>query len=100
MSVYIIASYDITNPAGYEPYVPGVIPLLQKHNAQILVADYAPQTLEGEARGVNIVLRFESEAAALAWYNDPDYDSVKKVRLDSSSQGTLTLARRFVPPEA
>ena len=32
MSAYIIASYDISDDAGYEPYVPGIIPLLQKHN--------------------------------------------------------------------
>ena len=98
MSVYIIATYDITDPEGYEPYVPGVIPLLQKHGVEILVADYEPKTLEGESRGVNVVLRFESEEAAMAWYHDPDYEPVKKIRLDSSSRGTLTLAKQFVPP--
>ena len=51
---------------------PGVIPLLQKHGVEILVADYEPKTLEGESRGVNVVLRFESEEAAMAWYHDPD----------------------------
>ena len=77
---------------------PGVIPLLQKHGVEILVADYEPKTLEGESRGVNVVLRFESEEAAMAWYHDPDYEPVKKIRLDSSSRGTLTLAKQFVPP--
>lgn len=98
MSAYIIATYDITDPVGYEPYVPAVIPLLQKHNAEILVADYEARGLEGEVRGVNVVLRFESEEAALAWYNDPDYESVKKTRVDSTSHGTVTLAKQFVPP--
>lgn len=98
MSAYIIASYDITDPTGYGPYVPGVIPLLLKHGAEILVADYEAKALEGEARGVNVVLRFESEEAALAWYNDPDYGPVKKIRLGSSAKGTAILAKQFVPP--
>lgn len=98
MSAYIIVSYDITDTEGYGPYVPGVIPLLQKHNAEILVADYGAKGLEGEARGVNVVLRFSSEEVALAWYNDPDYDAVKKTRLDSTSNGTAVLAKQFVMP--
>ncbi len=98
MSVYFIASYDIEDPAVYEGYVPGVRPLLQKHSAEILVADYEAKTIEGQGRGVNVVLKFESEAAAMNWYNDPDYGPVKKIRLDSTTNGTLILAKQFVPP--
>ena len=72
--------------------------MLLKHGAEILVADYEAKALEGEARGVNVVLRFESEKAALAWYNDPDYGPVKKIRLDSTGKGTAILAKQFVPP--
>jgi len=98
MSVYVIASYDIENPEGYEGYVPGVRPLLQKHSAEILVADYEAKTIEGQGRGVNVVLKFESEAAAMNWYNDPDYGPVKQIRLDSTTSGTMILAKQFVPP--
>ena len=98
MSVYIIASYDIKDPKVYEDYVPGVVPLLQKHGAEILVADYDAETLEGQGRGVNVVLKFESEEAALNWYNDPDYGPVKKIRLDSTENGSLILAKQFVMP--
>lgn len=35
MSVYIIASYDIQDAAGYEGYVPGVLPLLEKHGVEV-----------------------------------------------------------------
>jgi uncharacterized protein (DUF1330 family) len=47
MSVYVIASYDIVDPKGYEGYVPGVMPLLQKHGAEVLAADYEAKALEG-----------------------------------------------------
>ena len=98
MSVYFIASYDIDDPEVYEGYVPGVRPLLQKHGAEVLVADYEAKTIEGQGRGVNVVLKFESEAAAMNWYNDPDYGPVKKIRLDSTTNGTLILAKQLVPP--
>ncbi len=98
MSVYFIVSFDIDDPKAYESYVPGVIPLLQKHGAEILVADYEATSIEGEGRGVNVVLRFESEEAAMKWYNDPDYEPVKKIRLDTTSNGTAVLAKQFVPP--
>jgi uncharacterized protein (DUF1330 family) len=100
MSAYIIASYDIADPKVYEGYVPGVVPLLQKHGAEILVAEYDAKPLEGERRGVYVVLRFDSEEAALAWYNDPAYEPVRKIRLDSSANGNLVLAKQFAPPSS
>ena len=43
MAVYVIATYDIADPKAYEPYVPQVMPLLAKHGAEILVADFGAQ---------------------------------------------------------
>ena len=100
MSAYIIASYDIADAKGYEGYVPGVVPLLQKHGAEILVASYDAQALEGDRHDVYVVLKFASEEAALAWYNDPAYTPVKKIRLDSSANGNFALAKAFAPPSA
>lgn len=48
-----------------------MMPILQKYHPQILVADYACKALEGESRGVNVVIKFESEEALMAFYNDP-----------------------------
>jgi uncharacterized protein (DUF1330 family) len=98
MSVYVIVSYDIEDPKQFEPYIPGVMPLLQKHGAEILVADFEAKTIEGQGRGVNVVLKFESEAAAMSWYDDPAYTPVKKIRLDSTANGTAVLAKQFVLP--
>ena len=98
MAVYFIVSYDIDDPEGYKAYVPGVVPLLQKHNAEILVADYEAKTVEGQGRGVNVVIRFESEEAAMNWYNDPDYEPVKQIRLDTTTNGMVMLAKHFVLP--
>jgi uncharacterized protein (DUF1330 family) len=98
VSAYIIAIYDIADAEAYEGYVPGVRPLLQKHGAEVLVADYATQALEGEKRSVCVVLKFASEQAALAWYNDPAYAPVKKIRVESSRDTNIVLAKEFVRP--
>ena len=41
MTAYFIASYRITDPAGYEPYVPAVIPTFPAYQCEVLAADYA-----------------------------------------------------------
>lgn len=100
MAVYVIVGYDIADPKGYEGYVPGVVPLLQKHGAEILAADYESQTLEGEPRKVNVVLKFPSEEAARNWYSDPAYGPVRQIRLGSTSGGFAVITKEFTPPEA
>ena len=98
MAAYFIVSFDITDAEAYEDYPPGVIPLLEKHGAEILVADYEARAIEGEARGVNVVLRFETEEAAMNWYNDPEYAPVKQLRFDTTANTTVHLAKEFVMP--
>ena len=95
MAAYLIVSYDIEDPVGYEGYVPGVLPLLEKHGAEILVADYDARTLEGVGRGVNVVIKFASEEKAMAFYDDPEYAPVKGIRIKSSVNGTAVLAKEF-----
>jgi uncharacterized protein (DUF1330 family) len=98
MAVYLIVGYDITDPKGYEGYVPGIVPLLQKHGAEVLAADYESEVLEGEARKVNVVLKFSSEEAARNFYNDPAYIPVRQIRLDSTQGGYVVMAKEFKAP--
>ena len=100
MSVYFIVSYDVVDPEGFESYVPRVMPLLEKHGAEVLVADTDARLFEGEKRSAYVVLRFDTEEAALGWYNDPDYEPVRKIRLDSSDNGNAVLAKQFEPPSS
>jgi uncharacterized protein (DUF1330 family) len=99
MSAYVIVSYDIVDPAGFEGYVPAVMPLLEKHGAEVLVGSFDAKALEGEASGVHVVLRFPSEEAALAWYNDPAYGPVKQIRFRSTANARMALASGFEPPQ-
>jgi uncharacterized protein (DUF1330 family) len=98
MTAYLIASYRITDPTGYEPYVPAVVPQLMASNCEILVADYASQPVEGAPGDVTVVLKFESKAAAMAWYDSPEYQAIIHLRTDHS-EGSMVLVDQWTPPE-
>ena len=100
MAVYITVNLDIVDRAIYDEYVAAVIPLLEKHNAEIAAADYMAKTLEGTPRDVCVILRFPSEAAAMDWYTDPDYELLKKMRFSATDNATLMLGKAFEPVPA
>jgi uncharacterized protein (DUF1330 family) len=97
MAVYFVASYDIADPVTFQAYVTQVQAFIQKYGAEVLVADTESQPLEGEARHVTVVLKFASEEAARGFYDDPEYGPVKQIRLDSTRNGHIVLAKEFVP---
>ena len=97
MSAYFIASYRITDPAGYEHYLPAVMPTLQTAGCEVLAADYASQAIEGSPGEVTVNLKFVSKAAALAWYGSPEYQAIKHLRTDHS-EGTAVLVEQWSPP--
>jgi uncharacterized protein (DUF1330 family) len=97
MSAYMVFSYTITNPEGYQSYPPATMPTLRVHGAEVLVADYASEPKEGSPGQVTVVLRFESKEAALAWYDSADYQAAKKLRTDNTA-GMCALCEGFVMP--
>ena len=97
MSAYFIASYRITDSEGYEFYVPAAIPTLLAHGCEVLAADYASQAIEGEPNAVTVILKFASKAAAMTWYDSPEYQAIKHLRTDHS-EGTAVLVEQWSPP--
>ena len=97
MTAYFIASYRITDPAGYEPYVPAVIPILQATGCEVLAADYASQAIEGAPAEVTVILKFASKAAAMAWYNSPEYQAIVHLRTENT-EGRAVLVDQLSPP--
>jgi uncharacterized protein (DUF1330 family) len=98
MTAYFVATYRITDPAGYEAYVPAVIPTLMAAGCEILAADYASQAIEGDPPEVTVILKFASKAAAMAWYDSPEYQAIKHLRTDNS-KGASVLVEQWRPPE-
>ena len=98
MAAYVVASFHITDQAGYEAYRSAVWPTLQAHGARILAADYASQAIEGAPNHVTVILEFASRASASAWYDSPEYQAIVHLRTDSST-GTVVLVDQWHPPE-
>ena len=91
MAGYFIANYTITNQAGYDEYVAAVRPILDAHGAERVVIDRGSVLLEGPAGQVSVVLRFASKAAAMAWYESPQYQAIVHLRTDNTV-GTAAIA--------
>jgi len=78
-------------------YVPGVVPLLQKHGGELVVAGSDAEPAEGEPPNSTVVIRFADADAAWGFLNDPDYQPVKEIRLSATSRGQMVVAPEFTP---
>lgn len=86
MAVYIVGHIDIEDRMGYAEYEAGFAEVFSAHKGEVLAVDDEPLTLEGEGRGNRcVILRFPDRAAALAWYNSPEYQRLAAIRWNASS---------------
>ena len=95
MAVYYMNSYDIYNVDEYQKYGPLAVALINRFGGDVIAADTAGIAIEGEARSMNAIIRFPNEESALACYNDPEYQEVKKIRLGSTGNCSIILVREL-----
>ena len=101
MSAYFILTQTVTDQTAYsEQYVPGVLPFLEKYGAEVLVAAFETEALQGEPADGVVVLRFPSEQDVRDFVNDPDYRSLKELRLRITTNANAVLAPEFEWPAA
>jgi len=97
MAVFYIGSYDIVDPNEFQKYPPVVLSLLPKYGGVVLASDTAAFVVEGTGRTMNAIIRFPSKDAALALYNDPDYQEAKRIRQASTRNVSMVLVEEFEP---
>ena len=97
MAAYLIANYKVTNPEAFEAYPAAVGPTLEAYGAEVLVADFESEVMEGSPEQMSVILKFSSKEDARAWYNSPEYQAVIHLRTDNS-EGFLLFADGFIPP--
>lgn len=90
---FMIANLVVEDAARYRQYEKGFFPILQKHGGEFFTFDDAPDTVEGVAppEGRLVIFKFPSEAAARAWYQDPDYQALSEHRRAATTLNFLTL---------
>lgn len=85
MAAYIIGRIEITNPEAYKEYVAKVPATVQHHGGRYLVRGGASEVLEGSMPDRRTVcLEFADRAAALGWYNSPEYRPLRELRTSAS----------------
>jgi uncharacterized protein (DUF1330 family) len=91
MACYIVADILITDRARYAAYEAGFMAILLAFEGEILAVDEQAKALEGATKGQRqVILRFESEAKAQAWYHSADSQTLMQHRL-AGSDGKVIL---------
>jgi uncharacterized protein (DUF1330 family) len=97
MAVYLVTSCDITDPEKYAPYVPNVMPLLDRHGAEVIAADKNAITIDGEERDLTVIIKFPSPEGAREFSEDPEYQPWKEIRLASTTNRASIMVAEFDP---
>lgn len=93
MNAYYIISYDIRDMEMFKEYPPLAHTLIRKYEGEVLASDLSAMAVEGSARQMNALVKFPSVEKALACYNDPAYQKIAKLRIDSTFNCSLVLAK-------
>ena len=77
---YVIARITVTDPEAYAEYAKGATAAIRQYNGRPLVRGGAYEALEGEARGRNVIIEFESLEQAKRYFHSPEYQAAKAKR--------------------
>ena len=99
MAVYLVTSCDITDPEKYALYAPNVMPILQKHGAEIVAADKNAITVDGEQRDLTVIMKFPTSEALTELISDPDYAPWMEIRLASTTNRATIIVGEFNPSQ-
>ena len=95
MSVYIIAQISITDRAVYNRYQARFLDVFRKFKGELLAADEAPETVEGEWNREKVVMmKFPDKASFEEWAYSPEYQEIVKDRY-AGSDAVVLLVKSF-----
>ena len=82
MAAYVIGRVQVRDSSWVAEYGPKTAALVEKHGGKFLVRRGKMEKLEGKEAlpDVVVVIEFPSLEGAKAWYNDPDYAPMIKLR--------------------
>lgn len=87
MTVFFVVTYDVIDPETYAKYNPGmgavVGQTIAKHGGTLLAASDQAYDITANAQ-MKVIIQFPNKDAALAWHDDHEYASAKKIRLSST----------------
>lgn len=93
MPAYVIGQLEIHSPDAYQAYLDGFMPSFLRHGGKLLATSKAEtEILEGSwAKPRTVIMRFPSVEDAKAWYDDPDYKELAKIRHRTASANLVVI---------
>ena len=86
---YLVVCLNVKNHEEYmQRYAMSVVAMFEKIGAEVVAVSPAPKVLEGEWSGNwTVVIRFPNMATAEEWYNSPEYQPLKELRIKELTDG-------------
>lgn len=81
---YWIANNTVTDAEAYGRYREANAPVFARHGGKFLVRAGSQTVREGEAGSRSVVIEFPSLDAAVAAYEDPEYQAAAAIRKEAS----------------
>ena len=95
---YVIFTEDIRDEAGMNVYAQQAVPTIMQAGGRVIVADDAPEPIEGSWHGKRtVVLEFDSVEAARNWYRSPDYQGCVGARHAAADSNAAIVAGFEMP---
>ena len=76
MAAYWIIRGNLRDAAALDEYAAKFQPLAARYKVKIIAGKGRTRTVEGPEFGRNLVIRFDDYDAAIACYDDPDYQAL------------------------
>lgn len=95
MTAYMVCTMKIHDPETYRKYTALTPAIVKRHGGRFLTRGDTVVTAEGETFTERmVILEFPDQAAAQAWYDDPDYQNASRFRRAASVGRMLLQAGR------
>ena len=91
---YWIVNNSVRDPDGYEDYKAAAAGPMTRHGARFVVRGGQQTVVEDKAHPRSVVIEFPRYEAALACYDDPDYQAAKAIR-EGVAEGRLVIVEGY-----
>ena len=82
---YLVFNHDVTDQEMSGQYGQAVMPTLMQYGAKVFVNNQAQNEIEGNSGRSLLVMEFESEAAAIRWYDSPEIQAITNLRIGATA---------------
>jgi uncharacterized protein (DUF1330 family) len=90
MAGYVVADVEVLDAEAFRQYQAQTPATVRQYGGEFVLLGGAAEAVEGDWRPHRlVVIRFESVAAARAWYQSPEYQAVLPIRLRSARSSVV-----------